>query len=94
MSIPFHTRKTWTTDALYRETPSMIQRRREEGCITVEMETAAFFAISKYYNLPLAQLLYAGDDVSGTTWENRSWNKQKSIRENLLFTAVELATKI
>lgn len=94
MGIPFRTGKTWTTDALYRETPAMIQRHREEGCITVEMETAAFFALSKYYDLPLAQLLYAGDDVSGATWESRSWNKQKSIRENLLFTAVELAAKI
>jgi len=29
--------KTWTTDGVYRETQSKIQRRKAEGCITVEM---------------------------------------------------------
>ena len=46
-----------------------MRRRREEGCLAVEMEAAAFFAVSRYYDLPLAQLLYAGDDVSGAAWD-------------------------
>ena len=90
LGIPFTTGKTWTTDAMYRETPEMIELRRSEGCITVEMETAAFFAVSKYYDIPLAQLLYAGDDVSGEQWDNRNWNNQKSIRSNMILTAVKL----
>ena len=48
MGIPHRTGKTWTTDALYRETPALVAKRRGEGCITVEMETAAFFAVSRY----------------------------------------------
>ena len=94
MGISFTEGKTWTTDAMYRETPDMIELRRQEGCITVEMETAAFFAVSRYYDIPLAQLLYAGDDVSGESWDSRNWNQQKSVRENLLACAVELATRI
>ena len=94
MGIPFSTGKTWTTDAMYRETPDMIERRRSEGCVTVEMETAAFFAVSSYYDLPLVQLLYAGDDVSGATWDSRNWNRQKSIRSNLIHCAVELVKHI
>ena len=90
MCIPFTTGKTWTTDAIYRETPNMIELRRNEGCITVEMEAAAFFAVSKYHNIPLAQLLYAGDDVSGEEWDSRNWNKQENIRYNLLSTAIEI----
>lgn len=90
MGVPFATGKTWTTDAMYRETPDMIERRRKEGCVTVEMEAAAFFAVSKYYDIPLVQLLYAGDDVSGSTWDSRNWNAQKSIRANLIQCAVEL----
>ena len=54
MGIPFTTGKTWTSDAIYRETPDMVELRRNEGCITVEMEAAAFFAVSRYYNIPLA----------------------------------------
>ncbi|MGN0984823.1 MAG: nucleoside phosphorylase [Gemmiger sp.] len=88
--IPYATGKTWTTDAMYRETPDMIALRRKEGCVTVEMETAAFFAVSQYYDLPLAQLLYAGDDVSGQTWDARGWNRQKNVRANLIATALQL----
>lgn len=90
LEIPYTTGKTWTTDAIYRETPEMIALRRKEGCITVEMEAAAFFAVSKYYDLPLAQLLYAGDDVSGEKWDSRNWNNQKNVRSNMIFTAIKL----
>ena len=30
--------KTWTSDAIYRETLPLIQERKQEGCIAVEME--------------------------------------------------------
>lgn len=94
MHVPFVTGKTWTTDGFYRETPDRIARRRAEGCVTVEMEAAAFFAVSQYYDLPLVQLLYAGDDVSGAAWDARGWNTQKSIRANLLQCAVELILRL
>ena len=91
LGIPYTTGKTWTTDAMYRETPEMIELRRNEGCITVEMEAAAFFAVSRYYDIPLAQLLYAGDDVSGEKWDTRNWNRQKNVRSNMIITAIKLA---
>ena len=94
MGVAFTEGKTWTTDAMYRETPDMIELRRQEGCITVEMETAAFFAVSRYYDVPLAQLLYAGDDVSGESWDSRNWNQQKSVRENLLACSIELVKRL
>ena len=82
--------KTWTTDAFYRETPAMVKHRKEEGCITVEMETAAFFAVAEFHQLQLAQILYAGDDVSGEKWDERAWNQQKNVRANL----IELSTRL
>ena len=88
--IPFNAGKTWTTDAMYRETPALVARRRAEGCLTVEMEAAGFFAVSAYYDLPLAQLLYVGDDVSGEAWDARDWNRQKSVRANLIALLAEL----
>lgn len=94
LGIPYTTGKTWTTDAMYRETPEMIALRRKEGCITVEMEAAAFFAVSKYYDLPLAQLLYAGDDVSGEKWDARNWNNQKNVRSNMIYTAMKLIEEL
>ena len=94
MGIPFTMGKTWTNDAIYRETPDMIESRRNEGCVTVEMEAAAFFAVSKYYNIPLAQLLYAGDDVSGEEWDSRNWNNQKNVRYDLISYAIEVVKKL
>ena len=94
LGIPYTIGKTWTTDAMYRETPEMIELRRKEGCITVEMETAAFFAVSKYYDIPLAQLLYAGDDVSGEKWNNRNWDSQRNVRANMIFTAIKLMEEL
>lgn len=80
-NIPFVLGKTWTTDAIYRETPARIARRRDEGCIAVEMEAAAFFAVAQFRGVELAQILYAGDDVSGDTWDTRDWHKRASLRE-------------
>ncbi len=94
LGIAYTTGKTWTTDAIYRETPDMVELRRNEGCITVDMEAAAFFAVSEYYDIPLVQLFYAGDDVSGERWDAREWDKQKSVRSNLILTAVKLIEEL
>ena len=56
----------------------------------VEMETAGFYAVAKFYDLKLAQLLYAGDDVSGAAWDDRGWNKRDTIRRNLIDLSIEL----
>ena len=46
--VPHTVGKTWSTDAPYRETVGRIARRRAEGCITVEMEAAAFMAVARH----------------------------------------------
>ena len=81
--------KTWTTDAPYRETPNKVQLRRAEGCLTVEMEAAAFFAVARFRGVQFGQLLYGGDDVSSEEWDSRDWNRKTSVREALFWLAVE-----
>ena len=81
--------KTWTTDGLYRETPARIARRREEGCLTVEMEAAAFFAVAKFRGVTFAQLLYGGDDLSAETWDSRHWTTHTPARDKLFWLAAE-----
>lgn len=81
--------KTWTTDGLYRETPGEVERRRAEGCATVEMEAAALFAVAQFRGVELAQVLYGGDDVSGLgEWDHRGWDTH-AIRERLFWLAAE-----
>lgn len=80
--------KTWSTDAYFRETPDKVRRRRAEGCIVVEMEAAAFFAVARFRGVRFAHLLYGGDDVSQTEWDARDWTTH-SVRETLFWRAVE-----
>ncbi len=86
--VAYVTGKTWTTDALYRETPGKVARRREEGCLTVEMEAAAFFAVAQFRGLRLAQMLYGGDDLAGDEWDGRHWSTHE-VREHLFWLAAE-----
>ena len=86
--------KTWTTDAIYRETINKVNLRKSEGCITVEMECSALCAVSKFRNVCFAQLLYGGDDVSCEEWDSRGWNNRKEIREGLLMFAIEACAEL
>ena len=43
--LPYVKGKTWTTDAVYRETRGNFDKRKNDGCISVEMECAAIQAI-------------------------------------------------
>jgi len=42
--VPFLRGRVWSTDAPYRETPSLLQRAREAGALGIDMETSAFYA--------------------------------------------------
>jgi uridine phosphorylase len=86
--------KTWTTDAPYRETPEKVKLRKAEGCLSVEMETAAFLAVAQFRDVRFGQLLYAGDDVSGSNWDARQWRRRKDVRENLFRLAVDICLSL
>ena len=87
--VPHIVGKTWTTDAPYRETAGKVRLRQSEGCLTVEMEAAAFFAVAQFRGVSFAQMLYGGDDVSGGEWDSRGWHSQAEVRENLFWLAAE-----
>jgi len=86
--------KTWTTDAFYRETRSKVAKRRSEGCITVEMEAAAFFAVARFRGVQLAQVLYGSDDVSSAEWDPREMGKETSVREALFWMALKACIRL
>lgn len=88
-NAPYITGKTWTTDAIYRETPAKIARRRQEGCLTVEMEASAFFAVAQFRGVTFGQILYGGDDVGSENWTSRDWHRAESARDQLFWLAAE-----
>ena len=93
-AVPFATGLTWTTDALFRETAGKVAARRAEGCLTVEMEAAAIFAVAEFRGIVAGQLLYAGDDLSGDEWDHRRWHKETTARERLFDLALDAVARL
>lgn len=86
--------KTWTTDAIFRETYKKVQLRKSEGCLTVEMECAAFLAVAKFRGVKFGQILSGGDDVSCEVWDSRGSVDRKSIREKVFWISVEACSRL
>ena len=91
--VPYDVVKTWTTDALFRETRARVMRRQAEGCRTVEMEASAFFAVAQFRGIDFGQVLYAGDDVAADEWTHRDWTRH-SVRDALLEIALESCARL
>jgi uridine phosphorylase len=89
--VPHFVGRTWTTDAFMRETRPRIERRVREGCVMVDMESAAFIAVTSYRKVRFAQLLYAGDALAGPEWDPRQWDRVRSVRERLFHLAAHAA---
>jgi uridine phosphorylase len=92
--VPYVVGKTWTTDAIYRETRSKMERRKSEGCIVVEMEAAAFYAVAQFRDVTFAQIVYGGDDISGDEWDHRGWQNQPSTRMKLFQLAAQACLRL
>jgi len=87
--VPYLKAKTWTTDAVFRETRGKTALRRAAGCLTVEMEAASMFAVAQFRGVPLGQILYGGDNLDAARWERRGWQDRWSVREQLVGLAAE-----
>ena len=93
-NVPYIKAKTWTTDAFYRETPLKIQRRKSEGCVTVEMEASAYMAVAQYNQVAFGQILYAGDNLGGESWDSRGFYEKTDTRELVLRLALDACLRI
>jgi len=78
--IPYVAGKIWTTDCMLRETVNLVNKRKEEGCIAVEMELAGVEATCQFYNLELYDFLAPGDIVCE---DNYDINELKDANHNL-----------
>jgi uridine phosphorylase len=92
--VPWEAGATWTTDAFFRETTAKVALRREQGCLTVEMEASAFFTVAAFRGAVYGQLLYAGDDVSAEEWDHRSWDRHETVRRHLFDLACGAALRL
>ena len=63
--------KTWTTDAVHRETRANFEKRKADGCISVEMECAAVQAMCDFRGLDVYFFFTSGDLLDAPQWDER-----------------------
>ena len=93
LGAPYGKGRIWTTDSMLRETVGLVQKRKAEGCLAVEMEVAGVQALCDFYGLTLYDFLEAGDvlaesgyDAAGLGDANHDLGK--------LYLALEIAKRI
>ncbi|MBQ9267776.1 MAG: nucleoside phosphorylase [Clostridia bacterium] len=94
-AIHYYCTKTWTTDAIYRETVGKVKRMSENGCDVVEMECASIMAMSKLRNIESYQFLYCDDTLESDEWKLRTMQDDRSpILTECLRIALKVVEKI
>ena len=87
---------TWTTDAIYRETPEKINYFKEKGVACVEMEGTVIAAVCKRLNMDYFTFYYAGDNLDAAEWDERSLRGLSNFdkKTKVMTLALELAHKL
>lgn len=88
--------KVWTTDACYRETKEKTLRRRNQGCICVDMECSAVAALADFRGKDVLHFFYAADNLDSETWDARSLSNSSKISEKdkISILAIEMAARM
>ncbi|GAA2181989.1 nucleoside phosphorylase [Brooklawnia cerclae] len=63
----------WTTDAFYRETRAMVDRRTTQGCGVVDMECAALAACARFRGVRFGEILFTADSLASDDYDPRDW---------------------
>jgi len=63
MGVNIHRGITWTTDALLRETREIVEAKRKEGAIAVDMVSSTLLTIAQIYNVKAGSILAVSDNV-------------------------------
>lgn len=92
--IDYRLGKAWTTDAIYRETAARRAARMQEGCLVVEMEASAFFAVAQFRRVTFGQIVYGGDLVVPEGWDGRAWHKRQGDRRLMFELALDAVLRL
>lgn len=90
------TGKVWTTDACYRETRDKVNRRKEKGCIAVDMECSAITALADFREKDIFQFFYAADNLDQEEWDMRSLSNSANLiqKDRIALLAMEIAERM
>ena len=63
MGVNIHRGTVWTTDALLRETREIVEAKRKDGAIAVDMVSSTLLTICQLYNVKAGSILSVSDNV-------------------------------
>ena len=63
MGSTVHRGCVWTTDALLRETREIVEAKRKEGAVAVDMVSSSILTIAQTYNVKAGAILAVSDNV-------------------------------
>jgi len=81
---------SWTTDAIYRETPSEVLLHSGKGALVVEMEASALFAVARFRSCLIASCFSVSDTLAELAWrpEFHAETTQEGL-ESIFAAAIE-----
>ena len=72
LGFNYHKGKTWTTDAIFRETKDKVERRKKQGAVVVDMECSAMNELAKFRGINFGQIFYAADNLDGEMYDPKT----------------------
>ncbi len=91
MGLKVHRGTAWTTDALLRETREIVEAKRKEGAIAVDMVSSTILTICQLHNIKAGSILAVSDNV--ITGEMGFMNPMYYMAESNLITIALGAVK-
>ena len=93
LNLNVHRGIVWTTDALLRETREIVEAKRKEGAIAVDMVSSTLLTIAQTYQVKAGSILAVSDNV--ITGEMGFMNPMYYMAEsNLITIALETVKKL
>ena len=93
MGLNIHRGTAWTTDALLRETREIVEAKRKEGAMVVDMVSSTLLTIAQTYNIKAGSILAVSDNV--ITGEMGFMNPLYYMAEsNLITIALETVKRL
>ncbi len=81
-----------STDAMFRETKSFIDRRVSEGCVGIEMESSLISAISEVRGIYATTLLFTDDVLSEDSWS--TYEKSAILNHRTISSIVRIVSRL
>lgn len=93
LELPYVQGRVWTTDSMLRETVNLVNRRKSEGCIAVEMEVAGVQAVCDFYGWELYDFLAAGDVLMEDDYDAKELSDANHNMDKFMI-ALQIAERI